>query len=316
MGFFAISSRESNTSFEIEACHLTFWVLPRHFMWRFERTHNYAFDIGLRIKPSGPLRRFKVALPFDSEGARIRDLSAFVLDPNFAPLIFGRPTNIVDGRIQYEAGNLGQGNVGDRVAAICEQTSSAMHESDFRFSVWTIELTDPINPNEMTYVRFRIQPRTAGALWTDKGWGFAKKGIIVDLRIADIRESILLNFGRQEANYLVPLKRLFLFLGLPSSYVPNHYSPPLHYSRLLESQVWKNYLDGRYRRDAQISIHQWRSRDAGMAAPEPIDKERPYRAYMDLTREFGWSLGFWYFLTAAGGAIFGTAVKFLLELQW
>jgi hypothetical protein len=299
MGFFAVSSRGSTTPFSIEACHLTFWVLPRHWYQWVGLGFCYFFDVGLRIAPEKEMRRIRVAFPFDSKKTSTADLSNFVLDSDFAPLIFGRPITIVGNTLTYDGSTLGQGNVSDRVISVSTANSVAVEENDPRFSVWNLEFNDPIPAGEVGYVRFRLQIKKPGALWNSKGWGYAKRGMIVDLRIADVRESNILGLGKAEAIHTVPIKHLFLFLGAPSYFVPKHVSPPLHYSRLLEPNVWKQYLNASSRFPTSISIHQWRSDGAGTEAAKPVDLDHPYRAYMDISREFGRSLWFYYIAVTA-----------------
>src|SRR4029079_4124080 len=145
MGFFAISSRGSRTQFSVEACHLTLWVLPKH--WYNPITpkgFSYFFDVGIRIHPENELRRIRLACPFDSEGASLKDLSNFVLDAEFAPLIFAHNVSVEGDKITYDASAIGQGTVSDRVIPISVVNSTPEDESDPRFSVWTIEFRDPI----------------------------------------------------------------------------------------------------------------------------------------------------------------------------
>lgn len=312
MGFFAISSRGSPSRFSIEACHLTFWVLPNHwYNLILLKGFRYSFDVGIRIKAESELRRIRVAFPFDSEASTLSDLSNFVLDAEFAPLIFAQPVSVNGAMLSYDGSAIGQGNVSDRVVPISIENSTAEQESDPRFSVWTIELREPLKTGESGYIRFRQQIKKPGVLWTSKGWGYAKRGIIVDLRVADVRESNILGLGRAEAPHIVPIQRLFLFLGAPSYFVPKHVSPPLHYSRLLEAQIWQKYLKAPFSapyfgHPTRISIHQWRSPGAATTTPTPVDLNKPYRAYMDVTREFGPSL---LLLYLAGTAVFPLLVK-------
>ncbi len=306
MGFFAVSSRNSTAKISIPACHLTFWILPKHWFRGVGIGFNYLFDIGLRIKAESDLRRIRIALPFDSDPGALIDLSSKVLDPNFAPLIFGRPVSIKGNLLTYEAQDLYGNEVTDRVVSVSSANSTPESETDPRFSVWTVELNEPIRAGETAYVRFRIKMKNRGALWTSKGWGFAKRGTIADLRVTDIRESVLLGLGRNEAMHIVEIEKLFLFLGVPSYFVPNHYSPPLHYSRLLEPEVWRDYLQGKYERHTRISMHQWRSN-------APIDADRPFRAYMDLSREFGRAIWIFYALGASALPILWRVIDRLID---
>ena len=160
------------------------------------------------------------------------------------------------------------------------------------FSIWTIELAEPTKSSEWTYIRFRITAKNPWRVWASKGWGLAKRGAVVDFRISDIRELLLLGHGKSESEHLVPIKQLFLFLVAPSYFVPSHFSPNLHYSRLLEPKVWK-YLSGfeSHTDGAKFSIHQWRH----TKEPE-ISVDYPFRAYMDLSREFGREVFLFYVL--------------------
>jgi hypothetical protein len=135
--------------------------------------------------------------------------------------------------------------------------------------------------------------------------------MIADLRVADIRESNLLGLGRAEAQHIVPIGRLFLFLGAPSYFVPKHVSPPLYYSRLLEPKVWRTYLNAKVRFPVRISIHQWRSGTTSEGIARPVNIDNPYRAYMDVTREFGPPLLFLYLLGAALLPVFARAWQLL-----
>jgi hypothetical protein len=297
MGFFAISSRGSTANFSVEACHITLWVLPNH-RFKVRTGDSFFFDVGLRILAKDDLNRIRITLPFSSDVGVISDLSKFVLNPDFAPLIFGVPVSVKDDLLAYDGAHIGQGGIQDRVVPVSAKRSSPEARSGDRFSVWNIELNDLIKKDQPSYIRFRITLSRPGTLWTSKGWGFAKSGMIADLRVCDIREYILLGLGQHEAPHIVPIARLFLFLGAPSYYVPNHFSPPLHYSRLLEPEVWRPYLEGRYDRHTRITIHQWRS-------TQVVDADRPFRAYMDLSREFGRELWMYYIL---GGLVIPIAV--------
>ena len=107
MGFFAVTSRGSPVRFEIEACHISFWVLAKP--WYKAFGHKFYFDVGLRIRPAGNLSRLRVAFPFDTKAGDLVDLSSIVLDSTFSPLIFGRPVRVEGDRVIYDGSNLGQG---------------------------------------------------------------------------------------------------------------------------------------------------------------------------------------------------------------
>ena len=313
MGFFAATSRRSTVPYAIEACHLSLWILPRP--WHKAWGHSFFFDVGLRIRPRGDLRRLRVAVPFDCKAGDLHDLSVAVLDTEFAPLIFGRPVSVVGDRVSYDGTGLGAERIEDRVVTVSESGSSPEPETanDVGFSTWTIELADHARAGEATYLRFRLPIRKPLRIWNSKGWGFAKRGAIADLRVSDIRESLLLGEGRTEAQHIIPIEKLFVFVIAPIQFVPKHVSPPLHYSRLLEPKVWRNYLRscGSYR-STKFSIHQWRSPaglDQGQAKPVSVDA--PFRAYADFAHEFGPELFIYYVL----GGLFAP-VLFWVSREW
>jgi len=313
MGFFAISSLNSQTAFKVEACHISLWVLPKPWYQLFG--HAFFFDIGLRLKSEQPLRRIRIVLPFDSVQSRLSDLSSIVLDQDFSPLIFGKPVSVQGDHISYDAPLDSEGSINDRVVAISEDTSSPEQGSaaDKGLSIWTIELVEPTQINEWTYVRFRITAKNPWRIWSSKGWGLAKRGAVVDLRVCDIRESLLLGHGNSESAHLVSIKHLFLFLVVPSYFVPNHFSPTLHYSRLLEPKVWEKYLGGfsSHTDGAKFSIHQWRSSEKA-----EINVDHPFRAYMDLSREFGREVFLYYVIAIISLPIASHLVEALGRRVW
>lgn len=313
MGFFAVSSLGTQTSLEIAACHISLWVLPKPWYQLFG--YNFCFDIGLRFRSTEPVRRIRIVFPFDSRQAHATDLSSIVLDEDFSPLIFGRPVTVIEDHVSYDGPLKGKDRIDDRVIAISPENSSSetVLPENPGFSIWTIELSEPTKNDEWTYIRFRISVKNPWRVWAHKGWGLAKRGAVVDLRICDIRESLLLGHGRSESTHLVPIKHIFLFLVAPSYFVPNHFSPSLHYSRLLEPKVWEKYLAGlsSHIDGAKFSIHQWRYTDK-----VEVNVENPYRAYMDLSREFGREIFFFYVLAIVSLPIVSHAAEALGRKVW
>ncbi|MGY8663246.1 hypothetical protein Q3C01_12850 [Bradyrhizobium sp. UFLA05-109] len=313
MGFFAISTLGLQAPLEVEACHISFWVLPRP--WYRVFGYTFCLDVGLRFKSEAPLRRLRFVLPFDSEKSRIFDLSTIVLDQDFSPLIFGKPVTVTGDRVTYDGPLDGPDKISDRVVAVSPENSSAEQPQTGAagFSIWTIELRDSTENDEWTYVRFRISARNPWRIWASKGWGLAKRGAVVDLRVCDIRESLLLGHGEAESAHLLPIKQLFLFLVAPSYFVPNHFSPMLHYTRLLEPKVWEQYLAGfsTHTDGAKFSIHQWR-----YTGETEISIDHPYRAYMDLSREFGREVFLYYVIAIISLPIVSHALEALGRKAW
>lgn len=314
MGFFSVTNRKVAAKFCVKACHLSFWALGKSPLQGFG--YNYFFDVGLRIVSESELRRLRITLPFDTEVGDLTDLSEIALDPNFAPLIFGRPVSVDGSRVRYDGTAIGQDQISDRVIAVSETNSTPDREStsDVDFSSWTIELQDEVGPEEAIYIRFRFRVRDPKRVWASKGWGFAKRGVIADFRIADIRESVLLGEGSRESGHIQTIDNLFLFVVAPAHYVPRHVSPALHYSRLLEPKVWNRYLAscGRYDHGTKFSIHQWRSLNT--EKKKPVSVQDPFRAYADFSNEFGKELLFYYVIFAVVTALVIRAAT--LALEW
>jgi hypothetical protein len=248
-------------------------------------------DVGLRIRAGeAPFSWLRIAVPFDcQDGVAPIDLSRFVLDPGFAPLIFGKPTDVSHGRITYDDPSDGRNKLSLDVMKLelrsCKQES--LNRKKNGFSTWQIWLDRKISPGQEGYFRFRLPVKSAHRFWIDQGWGLAKKGNIFDIRIADVRESVFLDEGKDELEDIVPIERMFLFAGVTANNVPRLTSPNLYYSRALEPAVWKNYLAGigRYIPSHRIVIHQWRNQRNGNFSQISVDN--PFRVYMDSSREFG-----------------------------
>lgn len=290
MGFFALTSRGVAGQIDVLAAHLCLWVLPKRYIGR-----TFFFDVGLRLHATGSaVRRFRVALPFVAD--TITDLSAIVLDAQFNPLIFGRPVRVNGDRITYDATQLEQGNINDRVIAVSVtgSTRDDHGQGDDGFCTWSVELDNPISANETVYVRFRFPIADPFRIWFSKGWSLAKGSYVVDLRVADVRESVLLGIGRNEVDHIVAIRHLFLFVITPAHFTPQHISPTLHYSRLLEGNVWQPYLAscGRFNRRTKLSIHQWRK----IQDHDPVTVTNPFIGYMDVMRDAGFETAFYYFV--------------------
>jgi hypothetical protein len=306
MSYFAITNRDGGL--KIEACHISLWALARpwYCAWRL----SYFFDVGVRLRSEHPVDHIRVALPFDSGRGGITDLSKIVLDPDFSPLIFGRPVLINGNSVKYDGTSLGQGTIDDVVIPVraTDSKQESETERDTNFSIWTITLQQSMESSRSYYIRFRVPVSRPGRLWISKGWGFAKRGVITDFRINDIRESLLLGEGRSEAKFIKAIDRVFIFLVAPSSYIPKHVSPPLHYSRLLEPRVWRSYLAscGNYATHTKFTIHEWRS-----SGEQVVSVESPFRTYADLTHDFGFQL---FILYVVGGLV--APILFLISNTW
>lgn len=187
---------------------------------------------------------------------------------------------------------------------------------DVGYSSWGIEFERPLSANETSYVRFRFRIRNPSNIWLSKGWGLAKRGAIADLRVADVRESLVLGDGRKEANYIKDIGQVFLFVICPSNFLPKHISPNLHYSRLLEPKMWNKYLSscGDFDVDTKFSIHQWRSTPVTSSEKKVVNADNPFRIYADFSREFGLEILVYYIFGVAAFPFISWATKYVYKL--
>src|SRR5690606_27034559 len=75
------------------------------------------------------------------------------------------------------------------------------------------------------YVRFRYECGDVTGLLQDKGWGFAKRGWVFDLRINDVRETVGLP-AQIDATRMLNVSEAYIFVIAPNAFVPALSSPP------------------------------------------------------------------------------------------
>ena len=270
MGFFAVLADDSDKRFKVKECHLNLWSLGgfgrRVFYW----------DVGLRLEADqGKLSKFQLVIPFGTEGAGIQDLGDCLLDQNVAHLIFGKPVKIQDSNIDYGQGPLSVGNVPRTDARLVKE------RSDKDVSFWSLSVSPPIESGKQAYLRVRFEIRNLGRAWKWKRSCLAKVWALVDLRVADVRQAISIPDCKAFEPLIMPIERLNLFLIAPASLQLRVTSPPFHYMRLLEGSVWEPYLGRRtdLMRSQKLVIYEWRG--------EKVEAANPFRAFIDLSREFG-----------------------------
>lgn len=288
VGIHEQSEEAGGARFEVEALHFNFWILPRSILrWGnpFQRLTIYCIDIGIRVQHlAGTLKTIDVSIPLPGQSKfKFVDLYELVLDEQINDLLFGRPVNCSNGRLQYEREKT---QIDDTVGKIKGVSRNAPGSSQFR-----LELVSPIVADDSRrthYFRFRMIISDTSELMASKGWGFAKRGYLLDIRANDTREMIADIAARHKHN-LKELKEFNCFVIAPHSYLPVHCSPQLHYSRLLEQRVWNTYLQscGGISAKWKLVIHQWRS-DSSKGS---VSQLNPFRAYMHLHKEFG--MGIW-----------------------
>jgi len=286
MGFFAVV-REQDQPFEVELCHLNLWSLAGLFR------RAFFWDVGLQLKAddNNKLSKFSLALPFSTEPGGMKDLSASLKSPEVSELIFGTSVSISGSEIKYTK----EDGIFDLVLGQISETESDREKkrSGTTFSYWNLILAEPIPPGQRRYIRVRFEVYNLGRTWI---WKPFKSGAIIDLRVADLRETISLQPWNDLKSRIIPVADLYLFVIAPSWLQHASSSPSLKYMRLLEGRVWENYLGRKtdFFRLEKMVIYYWRRGSAktlGNALETntsgkevKTDTVSPFRAFLDLDK--------------------------------
>lgn len=279
MGFFAVARDPTDHTFEVSQCHLNLWSLAGLFGRRV-----FLLDIGLRIKAGGDgdVSRFQLAIPFGIDEKGYEDLYEYFIQLRIAELIFGRPVTVSASRIRIEYFINGKTSFDEINVTPISRAEIDKKLSGKDSSFWTVNLTKPITSGSESYIRIRFKVRSVGRVWVWKRSFFAKNGALVDLRIADIRGTQQKSEWKGIQDRIIAIKKLNLFLIASNSFQIRSASPELHYMRLFEGRVWEPYL-GRavdLFRTEKLVIYEWRNNST-------ISTTDPFRAFIDLGREFG-----------------------------
>lgn len=281
IGFYENSAPD--VRFTINGLHVNFWILPTELSFqsileavKLRRIHRCFIDIGIRFSTSGdaPPRHFDFLPPARWTISRsFYDLSDKVVDDEVSDLIFGSSVIVSGKNVTY---NQSDQTIDEYVLAV----DQLQDLRDGRYRV-VIQPPPAATKSNSYYLRFRYECGDVSQLFRSKGWGFAKRGWIFDLRVNDIRETVQLPEAIG-AERMLPIERCYIFVVAPSAFVPALYSPSLQYTRLLELKVWKKYLDTcrHVGKNTRSSIYYWREE-------RPATNLKPVRTYMHLHREFG-----------------------------
>eukprot|EP01093_Parvamoeba_rugata_P006000 TRINITY_DN1913_c0_g2_i4.p1 TRINITY_DN1913_c0_g2~~TRINITY_DN1913_c0_g2_i4.p1 ORF type:complete len:343 (+),score=8.07 TRINITY_DN1913_c0_g2_i4:299-1327(+) len=308
-------------NFEVETLHFNLWIIPQKFRHVIFRRHtgrslvslfiprffrNYI-DIGLRIKvvPGGELSHIEMHLPAvnEKEDLSFHDLSEVVLNDRINDLLFGRKVNVdVDnGVIEYSRDGV---KIIDKVIGV-SNIVNLKNNGRYR-----IDFEKPLQASfdkEFYYVRFRYECRNSDEILNEKGWGFAKLGFVVDLRLNDIRETVEFNEINQSHN-MKDVKEFNAFIIHPTNFMRSAQSPSVHYSRILEPNAWRPYLESckPYSDARKYVINQWKTQGV-------VTSSSPYRMFAQLQNEFGLHVFIMYFL---GGVFVSLLPKLFSVLSW
>jgi hypothetical protein len=273
MGFFAVLRDGDARPFAVSHLHLNVWALPG----LLGRT-VFLCDVGLRLRPSGPLTSLQLGVPVPTAANGLVDLADVMLDPAAASLVFDRPVDVHHRRtIDYGDGRL-------RVLRVA--AASRLLDTTTTYSRWRIVLQTPAAAREECYLRLRFRGRRAGRAWRWQWSGLSRTGALVDLRVADFRETRLVPDQERVAASLVSVAVLSAFVIAPDRLHERMIRPPPRYVRLLEGRAWEPYL-GRatdLRRAGKFTVWSWHATH--------VDADHPFRGFLDLralpTVPVGW----------------------------
>jgi hypothetical protein len=286
---------DAHSAVVIKALHLNFWFLPKRsigvvaspFVLDFSLHHCYL-DVGLRIQLKGVcVDSIDLHLPcLDGQPVEMADLADLVLDESVNDLVFGRKVTSEDGRIRYIRNDL---TIDERVVRLrCIEVIDPTERYRLRFC----DAVDASAGDESVYLRFRYRCSVDSDVQVSKGWGFAKRGHLFDLRVNDVRETLTFA-AKNKSDQMFSIDEVNAFLIHSSDYVRISESPSATYSRLLEPMAWSEYLRScaPFRRKVKYVITQWKR--------NVVSNDDPMRVFAHLQREFGFILFCLYVLGAS-----------------
>lgn len=249
MGFFGVLSDEGTSEFVVSKLDLNLWCLPA-----FPGRHVFFCDLGVEITPAGgSLARLSLALPF--KASRIQDLARYLKRSDVAGLIFGEPVDILRGGDSIKLKNDSL-----RVASIDENATKLDQDRGGGSSLCHLVFDPPLPASAKSYSRVRFDLNSLGRLWVwNRSFGTAK-GAVADIRVADLREAALLGASPAFAARIVSVATLNCFVIVPVSFRRLLCSPEVRYLRLLEANVWREYLPRRCR-SQKLLVHFWREKN-------------------------------------------------------
>lgn len=272
MSFFAVLDPEDfdqRSGFEVSRLHLNLWSLAALGIHR----RMFVFDVGMNIT-AGPekVTKISLALPFDT--LEPRSLFDKVLDRRTAELIFdNRITSIGEESLEYAGVTL------HPIEAVTQSAKKVDAYSSRGFSLWDIQLMKPIQPEQSGYVRVRFPVVGTGRTWQWTRSRFMRTGAIFDFRISDIRGSAKVEGGSQLIDRIRPVTSVAAFVMAPIWLHGRTLHPEARYIRLLEGNVWANYLDRspELSRRSRLVVYYWKHADP----QKPVTIQHPMRAFAE-----------------------------------
>ena len=290
MGYFAVlrpDDAAAELDFEVTRCHINLWVLPSFIPGR----RLMYFDLGMEVTATGaaPVDAVEVLLPFTVEtGYRMdqfrgcADLYDRLFDDETAELIFGEPVNL-SGPATERTLTVEAGQYTYRPRRIDTANVEAANDQPPRSSCYRVPLQSSVAPGTSAYIRLRFRVFGNRPVLSAKSpFG----GVILDFRIADVRESRTRSREVGIRKRIVPIASVNFFAMLPSQYQMITASPYQRYMRVLETRAWSKYLGGvayRHPSNAQL-VYYWRSEKRDDGTYLPVTADNPFRVFANYDR--------------------------------
>ena len=281
MGFFAVVRANPTDDFSIVECHINLWCLAGLLKRRV-----FFLDVGLRLRAGEKaISTFEMALPFGIYGKEadgFKDLHSLFGDDDVCQLVFGRHVDRQGQKLKYQSSNLGLTEI-QPVDFDLAQCKLVDEYSGQDYSYWSLKLSNSISKDPDSYIRVRFRIRNAGRTWTWKKSGLAKNGALIDLRVADLRETTFEECWMAFRDKIISIGKLNIFVIAPTWLQLRAISPPYHYMRLFEGRIWEKYLRRAVdlRRREKLVIYQWRNNS------KAVNASNPFHVFLDLSQEFG-----------------------------
>lgn len=270
MSSLVVFSLPDSPPFQVERVHVNLWCLEGLF-----GRSRFLLDVGVRIRTqSRSPEGFGVALPALTDATALTDITNDLLKLPVAQLVFGGPVTLAGTRLSFGGEQM-------RLAPI-DMDSSTLDRTGRDFSSWELRFLSPSAKDEVTYTRVRFRLGDPGALWRWEDPGIWRVGALVDVRLADLRDS------RHLAPYsgrVLSADRVGYFVVAPPRLHLQHASPELRYARVLEGRSWEEYLHCAtdLRRSTKLLIYHWSDASVGVV-PDDVEgaEDHPFRGFLDL----------------------------------
>ncbi|MEW6776168.1 MAG: hypothetical protein AB1405_07735 [Bdellovibrionota bacterium] len=287
MGTFAILSPRRN--FAVDQCHINFWIVDNRFSKVF-------LDVGLMLSDSGTFKdqiEFDMLLPFQVK-KQVKSLSTDIRNSNkISQLLFNTTiTSVKRGSSVYnvEQDKVVFLDVGDdvgpsRIKLVRNDDKSNQLQSYWNLILPKVPCAAEAGEDIKAYLRIRFEvdnPAISSTwIWHSRmPFIQRKRSGIFDFRVLDPRGIAF------HDNYLTPqtfsesaiaVKKLRVFVVVPSRLQHYFAYPSLRHVRRLESDKWSEYLETLPRNRAFVAYY-WKK-------DEMIDKDNPYLVHLELTHD-------------------------------